>query len=88
MPEFIEKKLEKEYPNNPHAVYGTMNKLGVMKGNKETAKGKREEKKHVEDKKREVAHKMMRGESLLGKRMRENHQKGLESAKRTQESIK
>jgi hypothetical protein len=26
-------------------VYGTLNKLGVMKGNKETAKGKAEEKK-------------------------------------------
>ena len=46
MPEFLEKKLEKEYPDNPHAVYGTMNKLGVIKGNKETKKGKLEEKKH------------------------------------------
>lgn len=40
MPEFLEKKLKEEYPNNPGAVYGTMNKLGYMKGNKETAKGK------------------------------------------------
>lgn len=54
MPKFLEEKLEKEYPNNPHAVYGTMNKLGYMKGNKETAKGKAAEKKH------EMAKKMVK----------------------------
>lgn len=52
MPKFLEEKLKKEYPNNPGAVYGTMNKLGYMKGNKETKKGKAAEKKH------EVAKKM------------------------------
>jgi hypothetical protein len=46
MPKFLEKKLKKEYPNNPGAVYGTMNKMGVMKGNKETAKGRAMERKH------------------------------------------
>ena len=46
MPKFLEEKLKKEYPDNPGAVYGTMNKLGLMKGNKETKKGKSEEKKH------------------------------------------
>ena len=45
-PKFLERKLEKEYPNNPHAVWGTMNKVGAVKGNKETAKGKKMEKKH------------------------------------------
>ncbi len=45
MPAKIEAKLKKEYPNNPGAVYGTMNKLGYMKGNKETAKGKALDKK-------------------------------------------
>lgn len=40
MPVALERKLKKEYPNDPHAVYGTMNKLGYMKGNKETAKGR------------------------------------------------
>lgn len=45
MPRILEAKLKKEYPNNPHAVYGTMNKIGAMKGNKETAKGKAIEKK-------------------------------------------
>ena len=49
MPAFLEKKLEEEYPNNPGAVYGTMNKLGAMKGNKETAKGREMEKKHTRD---------------------------------------
>jgi hypothetical protein len=46
MPEFIERKLKKEYRNNDHAIYGTMNKLGLVKGNRETAKGKRVEAKH------------------------------------------
>ena len=59
MPKFLEEKLKKEYPDNPHAVFGTMNKLGVMKGNKETAKGKSEEKKHVEDKRISVAKRML-----------------------------
>ncbi len=27
MPKELEAKLKKEYPNNPHAVYGTMNKI-------------------------------------------------------------
>ena len=46
MPRFLESKLKREYPNNPHAVYGTLNKLGAMKGNKETKKGVRMESKH------------------------------------------
>lgn len=46
MPEFLEKKLKKEYPDNPSAVYGTMNKIGAMKGNKVTKKGLEMEKKH------------------------------------------
>lgn len=50
MPAFLEKKLKKEYPHNSHAVYGTMNKLGVMRGNKETAKGRYQERKHELDK--------------------------------------
>ena len=46
MPKFLEEKLKKEYPGNDAAVYGTMNKLGYMHGNKETAKGKAAEAKH------------------------------------------
>ena len=46
MPAFLEKKLKKEYPGNDHAVYGTLNKLGLMHGNKETAKGKKADAKH------------------------------------------
>ena len=57
MPKEIEEKLKKEYPHNDHAVFGTMNKLGLMKGNKETPKGKKEEKKH------EMATKMRRTEA-------------------------
>ena len=46
MPKFLEAKLKKEYGNDKHAIYGTMNKLGAMKGNKETAKGRTMEAKH------------------------------------------
>lgn len=46
MPKFLEQKLRAEYGNNAHAIYGTMNKLGAMHGNKETAKGREMERKH------------------------------------------
>jgi len=49
MPKFLEKKLKKQYGNNKSAIYGTMNKIGAMKGNKETTKGKMMEKKHTRD---------------------------------------
>ncbi len=49
MPEFLEKKLKQEYPGNPNAVFGTMNKLGYMKGSKETSKGVAAEGKHKRD---------------------------------------
>lgn len=45
MPAFLEAKLKKEYGDNKHAIYGTLNKLGYMKGSKETAKGKALDKK-------------------------------------------
>lgn len=46
MPKFLEDKLKKEYGANSSIPYKIMNKMGVMKGNKETKKGKYEEKKH------------------------------------------
>lgn len=49
MPRFLEDKLKKEYPGNPHAVFGTMNKIGAMRGNKITKKGVAMEKKHEKD---------------------------------------
>ena len=36
----VEKKLEKEYGSNKGAIYGTLNKIGLMKGNKATKMGK------------------------------------------------
>lgn len=47
MPKFLETKLISEYGNNPRAIYGTLNKLGAMRGNKETAKGKAMQAAHV-----------------------------------------
>jgi hypothetical protein len=49
MPKFLEDKLKAEYPNNPHAVYGTLNAIGAMHGNKITEKGRRMEAKHAKD---------------------------------------
>jgi hypothetical protein len=37
----VEGKLRKEYPGNDKAVYGTLNKIGLMRGNKTTAKGRK-----------------------------------------------
>lgn len=47
MPAFLEDKLKREYPGNNHAVFGTMNKIGAMRGNKETDKGRQMEAKHA-----------------------------------------
>jgi hypothetical protein len=49
MPKFLEDKLKAQYPNNPGAVYGTMNAIGAMHGNQETAKGRQMERKHKAD---------------------------------------
>lgn len=49
MPRFLERKLEAEYGKGNPRVYATMNKMGVMHGNKTTAKGKAMEKKHQLD---------------------------------------
>jgi hypothetical protein len=47
MPKFLEDKLKKEYGANSKIPYMVMNKIGAMRGNKETAKGKRMAKKHA-----------------------------------------
>lgn len=46
MPEFLEKKLKAEYGQNSKIPYKVMNKLGYMRGSKETAKGRRAQAKH------------------------------------------
>ncbi len=40
MPKALEQKLKKEYGAKSSVPYKIMNKMGVMKGNKETAKGR------------------------------------------------
>ena len=47
MPKFLEQKLKQEYGDNDHAVYGTLNKIGAMHGNKETALGSEMARKHA-----------------------------------------
>ena len=46
MPKFLEAKLKREYPNNPSAVYGTLQNIGAMSGNKITPKGAAMQAKH------------------------------------------
>ena len=46
MPAFLEAKLKREYGDNPRAIYGTMNKIGAMRGNKITKKGRAMQRKH------------------------------------------
>lgn len=47
MPKFLESKLKKEYGKDSKVPYKVMNAMGVMKGNKETAKGKAMDRKHA-----------------------------------------
>jgi hypothetical protein len=49
MPQFLETKLKKEYGANSKIPYMVMNKLGYMRGNKETAKGREIQRKHEKD---------------------------------------
>lgn len=46
MPKFLENKLKKEYGAKSSIPYKIMNKMGVMKGSKETAKGVAMDKHH------------------------------------------
>lgn len=49
MPKFLEDKLKAEYGADSKIPYMVMNKLGAMRGNKETAKGRAMEAKHEAD---------------------------------------
>lgn len=49
MPKFLEDKLRQEYGDNDRAIFGTLNAIGAMHGNKETAKGRAMDAKHAAD---------------------------------------
>lgn len=56
MPKFLEKKLQAQAKKKgkkgkaaDRYVFGALNNMGAMKGNKETKKGKRMVKKHAKD---------------------------------------
>ena len=53
MPRFLEKKLQEKYGKDSDVPYKIINKLGFMKGSKETSKGKEAEKKHEKHEKDE-----------------------------------
>lgn len=61
MPKFLEDRLKAEYPGDPHAVFGTMNKIGAMKGNKETELGRQMAIKHKTDLRMAISKKLMAG---------------------------
>lgn len=46
MPKFLERKLKQEYGEGSAIPYKIMNKMGAMRGSKETAKGRAMERKH------------------------------------------
>lgn len=46
MPQFLEAKLKSEYGENSKVPYKVMNKIGAMRGNKETPKGRMMDRKH------------------------------------------
>lgn len=48
MPKFLENKLKKEYGAKSDVPYKVMNSMGAMKGDKETPKGKKMERKHMD----------------------------------------
>ena len=62
----VESKLKAEYGNDSHAVFGTLNKIGLMRGNKPTAKGL----KPAKDKRGQAMSKM------VGKRNRQLRRQG------------
>jgi hypothetical protein len=49
MPRFFEEKLKSEYGEDSDVPFKVMNKLGLMRGSKETAKGRAADKKHKHD---------------------------------------
>ena len=49
MPRFLEKKLKARYGEGSPIPYKIMNAMGVMEGNRVTAKGRRMEAKHKRD---------------------------------------
>jgi len=46
VPKFLETKLKSEYGANSSVPYKIMNKIGAMRGSKETALGQSMERKH------------------------------------------
>lgn len=46
VPKFLEDKLKREYGTDSKIVYKVMNKIGAMRGSKETAKGRAMARKH------------------------------------------
>jgi hypothetical protein len=49
MPAFLEAKLKREYGANSSIPYQVMNKLGALRGSRETAKGRAMQAKHDRD---------------------------------------
>lgn len=73
MPDFLERKLRREYGDNPRAIYGTMNRIGAMRGNRETAQGREMERKHKADTR--AARKAGISVSAAGARRRRHHRR-------------
>jgi hypothetical protein len=82
-PRFLEQRLRKEYPNNPSAVYGTLNAIGAMAGNKETSKGRAMQAQHNRDVKAGTAKMAQGGKVQAPRKVHPNSLKNLTAPKFT-----
>jgi hypothetical protein len=62
MPKFLEKKLKQRYGKDSDIPYKIMNKMGMMRGSKITAKGRKAEEKH---RKRVSSHESLRSHAKI-----------------------
>lgn len=66
MPDFLERKLKAEYGATSATPYKIMNKIGALRGNKITPKGRAMERKHARDEAAKGGHRG-RLRALMGK---------------------
>ena len=70
MPAFLERKLKAQYGKNSTIPYKVMNAMGVMRGSKETAKGRAMDEKHRADVHAKRGHHNVRNASSHSKKMK------------------
>lgn len=72
MPKFLEDKLKAEYGENSAIPYKVMNAKGLMRGDKETAKGRALEAKHEAKAHVDRGHRNVKNPASHAKKLRES----------------